>query len=86
MSYNKYPYLDINEEELLNGIKQIQKICNTINDVNNSYLHCTDCPFDHLCCEGDISNLHINNDEELDTIVNSLVALDKKIKNDKMTF
>lgn len=83
MSYNKYTYLNINEEKLLDGLKEIENLCNIIS--NNSFLSCNDCPLEYWCDTGLLSFV-IMDSEEKDRIVNALKNIDLIIKNDKMTF
>lgn len=83
MKYHKYSYLDIDEEVLLKGLTQIQKLCNTIS--NKSYLNCNDCPLEYCCGNGLLSFINMYS-EENDRVVNHLYKINEKIRNDKMTF
>lgn len=80
---NKYPFLNINEEEILKGLKQIQNICKIINKY--SYLSCNDCPFNCYCETGLLSFIQVD-DEEKESLAKALSNINEKIKKDKMTF
>lgn len=80
---HQYQYLDIDEEVLFDGLKQITKLCSII--IEKPYLNCDDCPLEYWCDNGLLSFINIDS-EEKDRIINHLYSINEKIKKDKMTF
>ena len=81
--YMKYPYLDIDEEALVKGLAQIEKVCKTI--YSKPYLNCDDCPLESYCETGLLSFIQVDSDVK-ENISRDLSNLNSKIRNDKMTF